>query len=163
MTENNNAQFHDVLKDFDTAMLITRFEEKLYARPMAVAFLEENSDLWFVSGETTEKISEILADPRVHVTCQRDHGSYLSLSGTATISHDQKKIKELWKESFRVWFPKGTDDPNLTLIHVKAEQGEYWDNRGTNKIKYLFSALAAYATGTTPQVEEGKAHGEVSL
>lgn len=155
--------FHSILSDYDTVMLICNAGDKLNARPMAIAHLEDNCDLWFFTADHTEKTEELKNDSRTHITCQKDHGSYLSLSGTATVSHDRAKMKELWKESFRVWFPKGIDELNIALINVKAETGEYWDNRGAKGISYIFKALSSYISGTTPNMRDGEDHGKVQL
>ena len=64
---------------------------------------------------------------------------------------------------FETWFPEGKGDSRVTLICVKAERGEYWDNRGMNGIRYLYQAVTAYATGTTPDIKEGEQHGTVRL
>lgn len=160
---DNNKKIHSLLASFDTAMLISSSGKLLHARPMAIASLDDSSDLWFITSEQTEKIEEILAHPDVHVTCQRDHSAYVSLSGTASISRDKSKIKELWKESFRVWFPKGVEDQSIVLISFKPNQGEYWDNRGMNGIKYIYQAITAYVSGSTPAVKDGEQHGTVVL
>lgn len=163
MTENQNKKFLEILKDFDTAMLVTRSDSGLLGRPMAIVDVEENGNLWFISGEATEKTREIEVDPTVLVTCQKDHGRYLSLSGTASIVRDRSKIDQLWKESFQVWFPNGKNDPNVSLIYIETQRGEYWDTSGLKKITYLFQAASAYLTGKPPKIDEGREHGEVRL
>jgi hypothetical protein len=51
----------------------------------------------------------------------------------------------------------------IELIQVHPEQGEFWDKGGLNKIQFLFQAVKAIATGTTPDVNEGEQHGSVGL
>ncbi len=46
---------------------------------------------------------------------------------------------------------------------MRPEEGEFWDNEGFNKIKYLFESAKAYVTGQTPEVAEGEQHGVVQL
>jgi general stress protein 26 len=36
----------------------------------------------------------------------------------------------------RAYFPNGKDDPELVLLQVQAEEGEYWDNQGAQGLKY---------------------------
>jgi general stress protein 26 len=130
---------------------------------MAVAKVEEDSGLWFFTGNDTAKTHEIETDTHVHIVCQNDRSSYLSLSGRASLITDKAKIAELWQEPYRTWFPGGKDDLNIALIAVTPLEGEYWDNGGANKWKYLFETVKAYATHTTPHIEEGEQHGRVSL
>ena len=71
-------------------------------------------------------------------------------------------IERLWSEAWRVWFPGGKDDPSLCLIRVEAREAEYWDNAGTQGIKYVLEAVKAYAKGETPAVDN-KQNAKVGL
>jgi general stress protein 26 len=76
---------------------------------------------------------------------------------------DHALIKELWKEPYKVWFPRGSEDPEITLISVNPVGAEYWDNRGMNKLEYLFEAAKAYVKGKQPDVREVDQHAKASL
>ncbi len=162
--QENRRHFVELLKQFETAMLVTHSAgDQIRARPMAVADIEEDGTVWFISGEDSGKVREIADDEQVSVVCQNDRKAYLSLSARARVTRDRAKIDEVWQESFQVWFPGGQEDPNIALIVARPEQGEYWDHQGFQKIEYLFSAAKAYATGTTPEIEEGEQHGKVTF
>ena len=163
-TSDQREHFHRLLKQFHTAMLVTHAGDgRLRARPMAVAKVEDDGRVWFFTGAESAKVHEIEADTRVQIVCQNDRSAYLSMSGYADLRRDRSKIAELWQEPFRVWFPAGKDDPNIELIVVRPEEGEFWDNEGFNKIKCLIESAKAYASGTTPAVEEGNQHGRMEL
>ena len=156
--------FRKLLKEFHTAMLVTHgSDEKLRARPMAIAQVEDDGRVWFITGAETAKTHEIEKDTRVHLVCQNDRSAYLSMSGRADLVRDRAKVAELWQEPFRVWFPGGKDDPNIELIAIRPEDGEFWDNEGFNKVSYLFETAKAYMKGTTPGIKEGDQHGRVKL
>lgn len=90
--------------------------------------------------------------------------AFASVTGRASVHRDRAKIHELWTEHAKVYFPKGKDDPEIVLIKVSAEEGEYWDNDGLEGIKYLFEAVKAYVTGTKrPENDDKEQHGSVSL
>jgi general stress protein 26 len=162
--ESEAQKFHALLAKFEMAMLVTHGSDgSLRARPMAVAQIEDDCTIWFMSLHESGKVHEIEHDNRVAVTCQKDRDTYLSLTGKALLSREREKINELWREDYQVWFPKGKDDPELILICVQPEEGEFWDQEGLNKLKYLFEAAKAYATGTRPHIEEGEQHGKVHL
>lgn len=154
---------HDILKGFPVVMLISFRNGKPFGRPMAVANLSDTCELWFFTDWGTEKIEEIENNPNVYVTAQQDKDCYLGLFGTARIESDRDKIAELWREAFRVWFPKGKEDPDLVLIHVIPKEAEYWDNRGFSKLRYAFESAKAYLTGEQPEVREGEEHDEIEL
>ncbi len=162
MSDSPQERFQSHLNDFDNAMLVTRSPDgQLRCRPMAIALTEEDSNLWFVTSQASGKVDEIAADPQVCVAMQSGR-RFLSLSGRATLSRDRAKIDELWNEAWKVWFPQGKTDPSLTLLHVAAEEGEYWDNSGFNGLKYLFQAGKAYLAGTRPEIDE-EIHQKVQL
>ncbi len=145
-------------------MLVThRGTDDFHARPMAIAEVEDDGRLWFFTGGDTPKVREIEADFHVHLVAQDGDSAFLSLTGRATLIGDRKKIAHLWKERYRVWFPKGADDPDIELIVVRPEAGEFWDASGANRCKYMWDAAKAYLTGTTPAAREGDLHGTVRL
>ena len=157
-------KFCELLREFDTAVLVTHGTETHYhVRPMALACVEDNGNLWFITREDSAKVREIEQDSRAQVICQKGWTSCVSVAGHANLVRDPEKIRELWKASYKVWFPRGADDPNIVLIHFIGEQGEYWDNTGLNRLRYVFEAFKAVTRGTTPDIREGEQHGNVTL
>ena len=160
----NNERFRDLLSGFSTAVLITHDGGKtLRARPMAIAGVDGHCDLWFLTSRDSAKAHEIQKDTHVQVVCQNGWSSCACISGRASLDQDRDKIRTLWNASFQVWFPKGLDDPDIVLIRVSVEQGEYWDNNGINRFTYAYLAFKAIVTGTAPEVKEGVQHGRVTF
>jgi general stress protein 26 len=161
-TTNTFEYLHDLLEDFDTAMLVTHSPNgSLHARPMAVAQVEPTGNLWFVTDRSSGKMDDIHVDAHVNVTMQGG-GKFVSVSGIANELEDRRKVEEIWNEHMRVWFPGGKDDPNLVLLRVDAREGEYWDNSGTNAIKYMFKAGRAYLRGERPN-DDRTEHSKVKM
>jgi general stress protein 26 len=140
---NQNEKFREMLKEFGTAMFCSYTGEKAHARPLGIAKIEDDGTVWFITAENSKKLEEISSYPQVLITCQKDRRNYLSLSGLATIDPDKAHIDAVWSESFKVWFPKGKDDPTITLISVKPQEGEYWDERG-NLLSTTFFSYGLY-------------------
>lgn len=164
LSGTQREKFRELLAGFNTAMLVTHAGPgSLRARPMAIAGVDANCDIWFISNRESAKVHEIEKDTRVLVTCQSGARSCLSIAGRASLSEEREKIRSLWNSSFLAWFPSGADDPDIVLVHVTGESGEYWDNTGINGVIFVYEALKAMVTGTTPQVREGKLHGQVKL
>lgn len=161
-TNEKTERLLDLLKGFSTAMLITHGGRDLHARPMAIADVTDDLELWFVTNDDCAKVHEIVDDTRAHIVCQKEHSAYLSLSGTASVIKDRHRVDALWKEAFRVWFPEGKDDESLALIRFRPERAEYWDNTGFNKIAYLWESAKSYVTGKPPVLRE-EAYGVVNL
>ncbi len=158
------SKFHDLLTRFDTGMLITHTgNNSLHARPMAVAQVEENCDLWFITSTESPKAMEIRTNDEVLVTFQNKRSEFVSLSGRAEVVRDPQKLAMLWQEPFKVWFPEGQQDSSIVLLHVSGRQGEFWDNSGLNKASFALESLRAYLTGTRPQAREGVQHGRLEM
>lgn len=155
-TEARN--FCDRLSQFGTGVLITHAgNDKMHGRPMAVAQLEESPqgcDLWFMTSYDTPKMDEIRSNSHVLVTFQNGSDQFLTVCGRAELVRDPQKVGALWQDSFKGWFPQGKGDPALALIHVRAEQGEYWDNGGMNRVTFLLDAVKAPAKGDSGTIKE---------
>lgn len=121
----------------------------LKVRPMAVQEVDEQGNFWFLSASDSHKNADINTDPQVHLLFQGSaHSDYLSVFGTATISTDKARIKELWKPILKAWFTEGEDDPRLTAIKIEAKEGYYWDNKHGNAVAFA-KIIAGAVTGTT--------------
>lgn len=153
MGEKSTTHLKQLLESFDTAMLITRQNESMHARPMAVAGVEGATTLWFVTSEPSPKSTEIKNDERVSATFQSAL-KFVALSGVATLVRDRKKIDELWQTSWKAWFPDGKDDPSIVLIRVTVTDAEFWDTAGARGIRYAFEMAKAVVTGDTPETTE---------
>jgi general stress protein 26 len=154
----------ETVKTFDTAMLVTKGGTGgLHARPMAIADVQDDGVLWFVTSSQTPKVWEIAEKSEVNIALQSS-SLYASLTGQAQTVRNPAKIRELWKESWRVWFPDGPEQKDLVLISVEPTIGEFWDNRGTKGVQYLWEAAKAYVKGEKmdEQISPDQ-HGKVQL
>jgi general stress protein 26 len=156
--------FLSLLRKFNNAMLVTATGTgESHARPMAVAQVEDDGQLWFITASDSPKVHEIEEDSHVVVTAQEGSSCFLALNGRARMVSDSQKVKELWREPFRVWFPEGQNDPKIELIAVTPESGEYWDTTGVRKVSYLWAAAKAYLSRTTPEADTSDEHAKVAL
>jgi general stress protein 26 len=100
----------------------------LRSRPMATQQTESDGDLWFFTQASAAKAEEIRANPHVNVSyAEPRENRYVSVSGTATLVRDRRKIEELWDQLYKAWLPQGLDDPDLALLRINVERAEYWD------------------------------------
>ena len=139
----------ELIDGIDYANFTTRGGEgaPLHARPMATRKCEPNGDLWFFTKKTSRKVEEIGADPQVLVTFadpKKQH--FVSISGRSEVVSDRARVKAMWSEIYRTWFPGGPEDENVVLIRVEAEQAEYWDTPNSVAV-VAFGYLKALTTG----------------
>lgn len=99
-------------------------------RPMNVRQVDDSGNLWFLSASDSRKNQELEIDSSVKLYFQGSkHSDFMQLNGTATISRDKEKIKELWSPLVKTWFTEGMDDPRITVIKVTPTEGYYWDTK----------------------------------
>ena len=102
-----------------------------------------------LSRDTPERLQEIL------VTEERKIQHYVSITGVAKLVRDRKKIEELWKPEFKMWFPEGKDDPEVALLRINLEKAEYWDSLSST-VAYALSFVSSLVTGKQPDFGENK-------
>jgi general stress protein 26 len=160
-TEDPKAHLVRLVKDFDNAMLITKnASDQLRGRPMRIAKADVEQNLWFITSMDSAKIEELMRDPRACITMQKN-GEYISLSGNVHVSNDKGGIEEIWKESYRPWFPEGKDTPDLVLLKVDTTWGEYWDTASGEKTTMDFLKKMVGSGGKKSTLPED--HAKVTL
>jgi len=157
------AKVAELIKDINIAMLTTEAEDGLlHSRPMATQKTEFDGTLWFFTGLSTGRVSEIDWNPEVNLSyAQASDNRYVSVSGTAEIVHDRAKMAELWSDIYKAWFPQGLDDPDVCLLRIEVTFAEYWDVP-SGKMVQVFGFLKALATGERLTLE-GESHGVVEI
>jgi general stress protein 26 len=101
--------------------------------------------LWFFTKKSSPKVGEIQQNlGQVNVSYSDPNKmSFISVSGKAELVDDKAKLKELWSSYLKVFFPQGLDDPDLTLMKVTANYGEYWDSPSSKMVQLYAMAKAA--------------------
>ena len=158
--------FLALLSEFGVANVITRGragEGSLHGRPMAIAKVEDDGTLWFVTSVDSPKVLEIRDDSRAMISLQNSR-QFVSINGHLELVTDRAKVDELWKESYRVWF-EGEHDPELVLLRFTPFDAEFWDNAGARGVKYAFEAAKAYLKGQKmdPSEFDPEAHARLQL
>lgn len=147
--EDNLQKLRDMVKDIDFCMLTTVDESgDLHSRPMSSnGDIDPDGDIWFFTGASSHKVSEIARLPKVNVSfADPDNQHYVSVTGTAQVVRDREKIEELWRPEFKMWFPEGKDDPEIALLRVSLEKAEYWDSPSST-IGYALELVSSLVTG----------------
>ncbi len=161
MSDHNAIEFLDFCRNFDQAMFVTHSPEGLIARPMMIAEIDSLGYFWFSTDVASGKVDEIKSNPEVCITMTGSLG-HATVRGKAIVVQDLVKIKDLWNETWRVWFPEGPKDSSLVLIKVDAIEGEFWSTSGVQGWKYLFTMAKSYVRGERPK-EDPSVHRVVKL
>lgn len=165
MTDSVQARDHllSLLHGFDTAMLATRTSAGgLRGRPMGFAEIQEDGKMLFSASLDDPKIAELQASPQVALLMQ-GKTQWVSVSGKASVVRDRALIERLWSDTWKLWFPKGKNDPMLCIIVVDPTEGEYWDNSGAHGVRFAIEAAKAYLHGRTPDASKMDENAKVRL
>lgn len=161
-TQHEGAKkLYELIKDVRIAMMTSvEPDGSLHSRPMYSHTTDEAGDLWFFTRQRTAKVDDLSKDAQVNLSYSDPDGqTYVSIAGKAEIVREQSKVKELWTEGLRTWFPKGQDDPDIALIRVHPSGGEYWDQPSRSVVQ-VYGYVKSRLTGETPKIGD---HEKVSL
>lgn len=144
----------ELMKKIGFAMLVTRDGEKLRARPMSAYLERDENAIYFLTDARRHKDEEIARDPHVNLSFA-DAGSqkYVSVTGTALVSNDRARIKELFSTPAKAWWDSA-EDPNIRVLKITPDDAEFWDSPGS-VISYVKMAAAAM-TGTRPDIGKNR-------
>ncbi|MEO8431734.1 MAG: pyridoxamine 5'-phosphate oxidase family protein [Acidobacteriota bacterium] len=161
-SDDDIAKLYDLVEDIDVAMMVTRREDgNLVSRPMANQVRSGGADFWFAAAIDSDKIANIRHDPHVNLTYYKDRTrEWVSIAGTAEISQDRDKIRELYRPDWKMWFsmdapadPRaGTpDDPRIALIGVHATSARFMKHDVPEPV-VLFEVVRGLVTGKPPDI-----------
>ncbi len=161
-TTTELEKFYSIVESIETAMMTTRRPDgHLRSRAMATQKRAGGADLWFVTREGSAKLADIENDPHVNLSYYRDSNrEWVSVSGTAVISRDRNKIRELYMPDWKIFFDNegdplhGTaDDPRMVLIGVTVYAAEFLEVNKPRPVM-LFEMVKGFVTGEEPEFGE---------
>ncbi|MFD1470345.1 pyridoxamine 5'-phosphate oxidase family protein [Hymenobacter caeli] len=161
---NDLNKLFDKIKDVRIAMLTTFDEQQnLHSRPMATIRPTADGSLLFLTDAESAKVYEVNKDSKVNLSYASPEANvYVSVSGTANAYRDAAQAAELYTEDMRAWFPKGKDDPNIMILKVTIERGEYWDTP-SSLLSRAYGYARAVATGEASKDDDVNAHAQVQV
>ena len=120
----------EIMRETDVAVLTYVSQSgDLVSTPMATQEFEHPGTTWFITQRSTDKVTALGADPRVNVSYHSEAG-WVSLSGTARVSEDRAKLRELWDAGAEAFLPGSPDDEENVLLQVDGATAEYWESPG---------------------------------
>jgi general stress protein 26 len=144
----------DLMKKIGFAMLVTRDGSRLRARPMSAHLERDENAIYFLTDARRHKDEEIARDPNVNLSFADTGGQkYVSVTGTASVSNDRARIKQLFSTPAKAWWDSA-EDPNIRVLKITPDDAEYWDSPGS-VISYVKMAAAA-VTGTRPDLGDNR-------
>lgn len=137
----------EILEAADTVVLNTFAENGgITGRPMALVDRDDDGTIYLTTAIGSTKAIEIASDARVSVSLQTSKGIVV-LDGLARLSQDRTMIDQLWKDSWRIWYPEGHTSPSIAIIVIEPEHATYWDTSFSHGLSFLWRAVKARLRG----------------
>lgn len=153
--EQAKEKLRDIVDKSRTVLLLTHGEDhKIVGRPMSLVRMDEDATVYLVAGAGSKKVSEIVSDPRVTIAVQNGAGIAM-IDAEARVAHDRALIEELWSDSWKAWFPRGKEDPDIAILIVTPREGTYWDQDLGHGLSYLYRYVKARVTGDEIETKPG--------
>ncbi len=115
--KSDAALLSEKIKDIRIAMMTTiEPDGSLHSRPMVTQDVEAvkfDGDFWFLTSAGSPKVSDVEEHRQVNLSYSKpDKNLFVTVSGTAQLVDDRKKIKDLWNPVAKSWFQTGTEMNN---------------------------------------------------
>ena len=134
-----------LIEDIDITMFTTVGSEGyLVSRPLSTQKAQfDGEKVWFFVAGDSPKVAEIERNSKVNLAyASKGRNTYVSMAGDAYVNNDPVKIEAFWNDALKAYFPRGINDPKLTLIEVAVRTAEFWDGPGSLIGKAIAFAVA---------------------
>lgn len=144
----------ELVDDIKIGMLLTDLNKQpISAIPMTTKKVDDQGNIWFLSGLNSEHNSNIVKNPQVQLLYSDPSDmEFISIYGQATIITDRGILDDLYSKVDDNWF-SGEDDPNLTAIKIHPKEAYFWDTK-QNKYLSLFKMGIGALTGDKKDIGE---------
>jgi general stress protein 26 len=121
-----------------------------HLQPMTAFVEPADNRLWFFTRNDTELVDEVGAGHKaMFVFQQRDLRA--CIGGRLTVSPDRARVDRYWNAVVAAWYPKGKDDPHLTLLRLDCDDAQVWISQA-GPMRFAWEIAKANATGHTPDL-----------
>lgn len=140
----------ELVKKIDFCMFTTWDGEHQQSRPLSARPERDEHAIYFLVSDGSSKNWQLETYPAVNLGFA-DTGAmkFISLAGSAVVSNDRAKIKELWSAFDKAWWDD-ENDPDIRLLTVTPETAELWDS--LNKAVAFTAMLTSAVTGAKPKM-----------
>jgi general stress protein 26 len=112
--------------------------------PIAGVPGEEDWTIWFTTWRASRKAADIRRSGLITLGYQyHPERAYVALIGGAALIEDRREIRERWRESWRLYFAGGPDDPNTIFVRMN-----------THRIELCVPGVSPEPFGSRPSVIE---------
>ncbi|UXH80554.1 pyridoxamine 5'-phosphate oxidase family protein [Roseateles amylovorans] len=112
------------------AMLATVLADgSIDSKPMTLLELDADGALWFFCEHHPDDDAAHERYRRVNLSFSDEVRSvYVSIAGRGELLHDKARLRELWTQQARPFFPEGPESERLAALKVTPDRSEYWES-----------------------------------
>ena len=139
---------------------VSNIGKNSHSVPMSLQEVDDEGTLWFISSEESTHNKNLASDNTVQLYFL-NNGSYeyVFIQGKAHVSKDKALIDKYYSHFADAWFD-GKDDPRVTVIGVKPDDGYYYETKD-NKVFAIAKMVFAAVTGA--KTEDGGVEGGLNV
>ena len=102
----------------------------------------KNTDFWIGKSERVEP---------THVAFEaKSNDEVQAIYGRVNVVRERALIERLWKDSWKIWFPRGPSDSAIALLRFDADRGELWNDLGLLGVQYSLALRCSRSTSAQP-------------
>ena len=120
------------LIDQANTSIISSIDENGYPNTKAmlkVRHREGIKQLYFSTNTSSRRVGQYQANPKACVYFyDRRFFRGVMLIGTMTVLQDESSRKMIWQTGDRLYYPKGINDPDYSVLKFTAVKGRYYSN-----------------------------------
>lgn len=122
-----SGRIWDLADRLDPCMLVTTDGDRQRVRPVFARVRRDEGAIYILTDTKGTKLDQIARNPAVSLAFSDERGNdYTVIYGTATVSQDADKVRDLWRFSDETFF-KSPDNPEIRVIAVRPDAAELWD------------------------------------
>ncbi|WP_026976821.1 pyridoxamine 5'-phosphate oxidase family protein [Flavobacterium tegetincola] len=139
---------------------VTNIGKAAHSIPMSLQEVDAEGTLWLISSSQSTHNQNLEKDPTTQLYFL-NNGSYeyVFIQGRAVVSKDRELIEKYYSHFADAWFD-GKDDPWITVIGIKPDDGYYYETKD-NKIFAMAKMVFAAVTGA--KIEDGGIEGGLEV
>lgn len=121
-------------------------------QPMAPELDRTTKTVWFYTKKDTDLARSVgTGAPGILCLVGKSQDYHACLSGRIEQRLDPEVRDRFWNSVVDAWFEGGKDDPNLTMLAMKLDQGHIWASTDST-LKFGWQIAKANLTDTEPDV-----------
>jgi general stress protein 26 len=140
------------ISDTRFGMLATVDRVQDHFQPMTAFPEPESGRIWFYTHSDSDlAISAEGGAQAMFVFAARDRQLQASIRGELRTALDLLHRDKYWNSTVAAWFPKGKEDPHLTMLCLDCQDSLVWVSE-VGSVRFGFEIARANLTGAMPDV-----------